>query len=164
ELLELLLELLIGAAPRLTRGGVLKGLDRQVDLAVILDRCDLDLDAVPLAQVLADVLDVVPVDLGDVDETHPSVLELQERSVVLDACHGSRDGRTDLDLCDVAVSFRRSGPLPDARQVCGTGTSGVNRVDRGAGGLVASRDGGPSPRRSPRVARPRRTAPARGRG
>src|SRR6266702_8615378 len=74
-----------------------------------------------------DVLHVVPVDLGDMDQTHPPVLQLQERSVVLDPRHGARDGRTDLDLSDVAVPFRRSGPIPDAGQVCGTGPSPVNR-------------------------------------
>jgi len=59
ELLELLLELLVGAPAGLPWSRVLEGLDRQVDLAVVLDRGDLDLDAIPFAQVLADVLDVV---------------------------------------------------------------------------------------------------------
>src|SRR3954462_6177455 len=112
ELLELLLELLVGAPARLARPRVLERLDRQVDLAVVLDRGDLDLDAVPFAQVLTDVFDVVPVDLRDVDHTHPSVLELQERAVVLDAHDGRGDRGANLDSDLVILLFRWLGTPP----------------------------------------------------
>ena len=133
-----------GSEPRReARGGarVLERLDGQIDLAVVLDRHDLRLDAVPFAEMLPDVLHVVPVDLGDMDEPHPPVLELQERSVVLDPRHGARDGRTDLDLSDVVVPFRRSGPFPDDGQVCGSGPSPVNRGAGRSRSIVRWRSG-----------------------
>ena len=55
ELPELLLELRILRPAHGAIGRILKGLDRQVDLAVVLDRDDLGLHAVVLAEVVADI-------------------------------------------------------------------------------------------------------------
>jgi len=48
-----------------------------------------------------DVLHVVAIDLGDVDQTQPAVLELQERAVRGDAFDGAVDDGADLDLSDL---------------------------------------------------------------
>jgi len=77
----------------------LEGLDRQVDLAVLLDGDDLRLDDVRLPEVFVDVLDVVAVDLGDVDEPDLPALEGQEGPVRGDAADGPLDDRADFELC-----------------------------------------------------------------
>jgi len=50
--------------------------------------------------VLADVPDVVPVDLGDVDEPDAAVLELEERPIGRDALNGPFDDRAYLEIRD----------------------------------------------------------------
>src|SRR5439155_1755352 len=121
EALQLLLELRVAVAPVHAPGRrVLEGLDRQVDLAVLLDRDDLGLDGVALAEMLPDVLDVVAVDLRDVDEAHSTAFELDERSVRGDALHGPLDDRADFQILyrssfeqwDEAPSPRDSGTIP----------------------------------------------------
>src|SRR4029453_11107018 len=98
ELLQAGLEVRVRAAA-LTRGrGILQRLDREVDLAVLLDGDHLRLDDVALAQVLVHVLDVVPVDLGDVDESHLPALQGQEGAVRGDAADGPVDDRADLKI------------------------------------------------------------------
>ena len=111
----------VRAAARTHGRGILQGLDREVDLAVLLDGPDLRLDDVALPQVVVDVLDVVPVDLGDVDEAEPAVLELEERAVRRDAFDGAVDHRPDFDLSDARTPFV-AGPPADPgsrRSVCG---------------------------------------------
>src|SRR5204862_295058 len=81
--LQLLLELRVLALAQPGPLGLPVGrglLDRQVDLAVVLDADDLDGDLVVDAKVLLDRADVVPVDLGDVHEPGFSRLELDERA------------------------------------------------------------------------------------
>src|SRR4029453_14956839 len=99
EPLELLLELgvLGGGAGACALGLPVGGglLDRQVDLAVLLDSDDLDRDLVIDPEVLLDRADVVPVDLGDVDETRLARLKLDEGSVGCDPNDGARDNRPD---------------------------------------------------------------------
>jgi hypothetical protein len=121
ELLEHLLELRI-RAPALTHGrGILQRLDREVDLAVFLDGLDLRLNDIALPKVVVDVLDVVPVDLGDVDEAEPTVLELEERSVRRDAFDGTVDDRPYFDLSDARTPFVAGPPASPGsrRSVCG---------------------------------------------
>src|ERR671922_1027097 len=85
EPLQLLPEFRVGAALQGAWSRVLKSLDREVDLSVFLDSHDLGLHLVVLTEVFADVADVVPVDLRDVDEAHSSVFELEEGPVRGDA-------------------------------------------------------------------------------
>jgi hypothetical protein len=82
------------AGPRWSR--VLEGLDGEVDLSVLLDGDDLRLDDVALPEVLVDVLDVVPVDLGDVPEPDLAPFQGQEGSVGGDSRHGPFDDRANL--------------------------------------------------------------------
>jgi hypothetical protein len=96
ELAELLLELGVLLPPHGALRRVLEGLDRQVDLAVLLDGDHLCLDAVVLPEVLADVLDVVPIDLGDVDQADGPGVELNEGPVRGDALDGPFNDRPDL--------------------------------------------------------------------
>src|SRR4051794_37683151 len=99
ELLQARLEVRVRAATRAWRRRILQRLDREVDLAVLLDGDDLRLDDVALAEMLVDVLDVVAVDLGDVHESDLAALERQERPVGGDARDGSVDDRPDLEIC-----------------------------------------------------------------
>jgi len=50
--------------------------------------------------MLLDGANVVSIDLGDVDQSHPAVFELQERSVRRDASDRTGDDRSDLYLGD----------------------------------------------------------------
>src|SRR5512132_3865961 len=108
ELLQAGLEVRVGTAALARGRGVLQRLDREVDLAVLLDGDDLRLDDVVLAKMLVDVLDVVPVDLGDVDEPHLAALQGQEGAVRGDAADGPVDDRADLEICQDSSSFRTS--------------------------------------------------------
>src|SRR6266550_1791876 len=81
ELLEHLLELGVRASALSHRSGILERLDGEVDLAILLDGLDLRLDDIPFTEVVVHVLHVVPVDLGDMHETQPTVFELEERAV-----------------------------------------------------------------------------------
>ena len=103
-----------GSEPRrgARRRGVLQRLDREIDLAVLLDGDDLRLDDVALAEMVVHVLHVVPVDLGDVDEPEASVFELEEGPVRGDAGDGAVDHRADFDLCDDGCSFLRLAARP----------------------------------------------------
>src|SRR5205823_3288886 len=138
EPLQLLLELGVAvAAVHATRRRILQGLDRQIDLAVLLDRDDLGLDGVALAEVLADVLDVVAVDLGDVDEAHSTAFELDERSVRGDALHGPLDDRADLQIryrflltANGARQPRASAPATGSGTIP-SGPGAVNTMKRG---------------------------------
>src|SRR5712691_4768204 len=105
ELLEHLLELRIRAAALSLRGWVLERLDREVDLAVLLDGDHLRLDDVGFPQMVVHVLHVVAIDLGDVDQAEPTVLEFEERAVRRDAFDGTVDDGPDLDLGDLATPF-----------------------------------------------------------
>jgi hypothetical protein len=67
-----------------------------------------------------------------VDQAHPSVLELQERAVVLDAHDGRGDRGADLDSDLVVLLFARLGLAPSeapsmrerlARRQCVDGVS-----------------------------------------
>src|SRR5438093_9268199 len=108
ELLEHGLEPRV-APPAGARGGrILEGLDREVDLAVLLDGDDLRLDDVALPEVLVDVLDVVPVDLGDVHEPDLAPFQGQEGPVRGDARHGPVDDRANLEISDLG-SFQQPG-------------------------------------------------------
>src|SRR6185436_19155400 len=86
-----------------------------------LDGDDLGLDHVVLAEVLVDVLDVVPVDLGDMDQPHLATRQGQEGGVRGDAAHGPIDDRADLEICQDSSSYRttssagsfHSGASPD---------------------------------------------------
>ena len=109
ELLQPRLEVRVRAAAGPRGGGVLQGLDRQVDLAVLLDGDDLRLDDVGLAEMVVDILDVVPVDLGDVHEPDLAALEREERPVRRDARHGPVDDRFHLEL---APDLAERGPRP----------------------------------------------------
>src|SRR6185436_14182360 len=71
-----------------------------------LDGDDLGLDHVVLAEVLVDVLDVVPVDLGDMDQPHLATRQGQEGAVRGDAAHGPIDDRADLEICQDSSSYR----------------------------------------------------------
>src|SRR5207248_2002554 len=101
ELLQHLLELGVRAAAAGLRRRVLEGLDREVDLAVLLDGEDLGRHDVLLAQVIVDVFHVVAVDLGDVNEAQATVFELQERAVRGDTFNGAVDDGSHFDLCDL---------------------------------------------------------------
>jgi len=131
ELLQPGLEVRVGAATRAAGRGVLEGLDRQVDLAVLLDGDDLRLDDIGLPQVLVDVLDVVPVDLGDMDEPDLSPFEGQEGPVRGDPADGPFDDRADLELCQCLRLLVRS-PASPGRSVSHRPVSAVNtrRVSR----------------------------------
>jgi hypothetical protein len=100
EPLQLLLELGIRTASQRAWCGVLKGFDREVDLPIFLDGHDLGLHLVVLAKVFSDIADIVPVDLGDVDEADPTVFELEEGSVRGDSLDGPLHDRTDFYVCD----------------------------------------------------------------
>jgi hypothetical protein len=56
--------------------------------------------------VLVDVLDVVPVGLGDMDESHLAALQGQEGAVRGDAAHGPVDDRADLEICQDSSFYR----------------------------------------------------------
>jgi hypothetical protein len=82
-------------------------LDRQVDLAVVLDVEELDVDLVALGEVGVDVLDVVDRDLGDVHQAGRDGaldVDLDERAVLLEP--------HDLALHDLTQQFDQllSGP------------------------------------------------------
>ena len=98
ELLEHRLELRVGAPAGPWRRRILQGLDREVDLSVLLDRDDLGLNDVALAKMLVDVRDVIPVDLRDMNEPEASVLQLQESAIWRYAFHGAVHHRSDLYL------------------------------------------------------------------
>ena len=136
ELLQHLLELGIGPAARSRRCRVLQRLDREIDLAVLLDGDDFRLDDIPLAEVIVDVLHVVPIDLGDVNQPETSVFELEERPVGGDAGDGAVDHRADFDLCDESCPFfpaRREARLIAMRGFRATGAS-VREAVRGVNG------------------------------
>jgi hypothetical protein len=97
ETLQLLLELGVSVpAVESARRRILKGLDRQVDLAVFLDGDDLGLDRVVHVEVVLDAPDVVSVDLGDMHEADLAAFEGDERSVRGDPLNGSLDDGADL--------------------------------------------------------------------
>jgi hypothetical protein len=73
EALQLLLELGVLAPPEGLGRRVLQSLDGEVDLAVCLDGHHFGLDAIVLAEMLADVPNVVPVDLRDVNQSDLAV-------------------------------------------------------------------------------------------
>jgi hypothetical protein len=125
ELLQPGLEVRVGAPARTRRGRVLERLDRQVDLAVLLDGDDLRLDDVALSQVIVDVLDVVAIDLGDVDEPDLAALEGEEGPVRGDARDGPVDDRPDLELCQRLLLRVPPGTSP-GRSVSHRPVSGVN--------------------------------------
>jgi len=125
ELLQPRLEVGVGAAAGAAGRGVLEGLDRQVDLAVLLDGDDLRLDDIGLPKVLVDVLDVVPVDLGDVDEPDLPPLEGQEGPVGGDTADGPLDDRADFELCQCLRLLVRS-PASPGRSVSHRPVSAVN--------------------------------------
>ncbi len=143
ELLQHLLEFWIGPAPCPRGRRVLECLDREIDLAVLLDGDDLRLHDVSFAEMIVNILDVVAVDLRDVDEPQASVFELEERPVRGDAGNGAVDHRADFDLCD------ESYPFIQARPTRATGAS-VREAVRAVNGP------GERTRRSPAV------TPARG--
>jgi len=127
EPLQLLLELRVSASLTLHPGSrVLESLDREVDLPVFLDGHDLGLDLVVLAEVFANVADIVPVDLGDVNQADLAVLELEERTIGRDALDGRLDDRPDLYICDrdpfpcraveMALSHQPTDPSTDRRR------------------------------------------------
>jgi hypothetical protein len=103
EPLQLLLEFGVGAPLQGAWCRVLESLDGEIDLPVFLDGHDLGLNFVVLTEVLADVPDVVAVDLGDVDQADSSVFKLEESSVRGDPLYGPFNDRTYLYLCDCST-------------------------------------------------------------
>lgn len=95
----------------------MKGLDREVDLPVFLDGNDLGLDPIVQMEMILHVANVVPVDLGDVDQADLAVLELEKRPVRGDALDDRFDDRPDLYVCDLG-SFPKwrsgKGTIPPA--------------------------------------------------
>jgi hypothetical protein len=97
EALQLLFELGVPARPSVdSLRGFLESLDRQVNLAVILDPNHFGLHPIVQPQVLLHRTNVVSVNLGDMDQSDLALFELDERSVGGDSLHGPVNDRADL--------------------------------------------------------------------